>query len=231
VGPAAFTSAWLIAGLRQSGYPVAHEHISGLAALDADHPTVMIAGFLLLGACTTVFAAEVHRALGGRGRAGAAPWLLGAAGLAGMAAGVLRRDTVLLHPPGRPDGWVPSWHNDAHDLAAGVAYAAGVIVPLLLARRFRHDAVWARWRRPALAVAAVQVVLLVGFATDVDRSGNGLLQRVMVTVPQLVLVVMAFEALREERRAGGAQRRPAVAAEDRQNDGGRRSRSARTPSA
>lgn len=196
VGPAVFTTAWMVGGLRQSGYPVADEHISGLAALDADHPEWMIAGFLALGAGTAVFATELHRALGGRGRAGAAPWLLGAAGLAGVTAGVLRRDTVLLQPPGRPPDWVQSWHNDGHDLAAGVAYAAGVLVPLLLARRFTGDPRWERWRGPAVGLAALQVALLAAFATDVDRPGNGLLQRLMVTVPQAVLVVMALELLR-----------------------------------
>ena len=35
---AAFTAAWVIGTRRQPGYAAAHEHISGLAAPDAEAP-------------------------------------------------------------------------------------------------------------------------------------------------------------------------------------------------
>ena len=74
VGPAVFTAAWLVNGLRQPRYPVADEHISGLAALDAEHPVSMITGFVTLGTCTVVFAAELRRRAGRRAPAtGAGP--------------------------------------------------------------------------------------------------------------------------------------------------------------
>ena len=38
VGPAAFTAAWALATARQPGYSIANEHISGLAAPDAQSP-------------------------------------------------------------------------------------------------------------------------------------------------------------------------------------------------
>src|SRR6185503_4029390 len=41
LGPAAFTVAWLVAQRRQDEYEVRHEHISGLAAKDANDPLVM----------------------------------------------------------------------------------------------------------------------------------------------------------------------------------------------
>jgi hypothetical protein len=48
LGPIAFTAAWLIAGLADDEYSVRQEDISALAALDAQHPWIMITGFLLL---------------------------------------------------------------------------------------------------------------------------------------------------------------------------------------
>ena len=191
LGPAIFTTAWIVNGQRQSRYPIADEHISGLAALDAEHPETMVAGFVVLGVSTIVFAAGLGRGLGGRRRSGWGPALLALGGAAAVAAGFLRRDAVLLNPPGRPDGYVQSWHNDGHDLAAGVIYASTVVAPLLLAHRFRRDPQWAPLVPLALASSAVSVALMAIFATDVDRHGNGIVQRVMVTLPQALMAVLA----------------------------------------
>src|SRR6266540_4107315 len=60
----------------------------------------MIVGFLALGVCTFAFASALEEALGGRGRAGLGPVLMRAAGIGTVAAGLLRRDRMLLHPPG-----------------------------------------------------------------------------------------------------------------------------------
>ena len=191
LGPAVFTAAWIVNGERQSSYPIADEHISGLAALDADHPNTMITGFVVLGIGTVVFAAELRRALGGRRHAGWGPVLLGLGGAAAVAAGFLRRDAFLLNPPARPSGYVQSWHNDGHDIAAGVIYVSTVAAPLLLARRFRRDPQWASLVPVAIASSAASVVLMAAFATDVDRHGNGIVQRVMVTLPQALMAVLA----------------------------------------
>jgi hypothetical protein len=195
VGPAVFTAAWLVNGRRQVAYPIADEHISGLAALDADHPRSMITGFVVLRAATTLFATELTRVLGGRRRAGWGPALLALGGVASVAAGLLRRDTVLLNPPGRPDDYRQSWHNDSHDVAAGVIYATSVAAPLLLARRFRRDPQWTELVSGALASSAASLVLMTIFATDVDRHGNGIVQRVMVTLPQAFMAALALRVL------------------------------------
>ena len=202
VGPAAFTVAWLINGWRQPAYPVADEHISGLAALDADHPHSMITGFVTLGTCTVVFATELRRLLsvGGR-RPGLGPVLLGIGGVAGVAAGLLRRDTVLLNPPGRDPGYEQSWHNNGHDLSAALIYTTSVVAPLLLARRFRDDDGWAGLVPAALASSGASLVLMATFATDVDRHLNGIVQRVMVTVPQAFMAAVAVRALLQSRSA------------------------------
>jgi hypothetical protein len=180
-----FTLAWVVDGQRQSAYGIADEHISGLAAVDADHPTSMIAGFVVLGVATVAFAAELSRVLGGRRRAGWGPALLALGGAA----------AVLLHPPARPGDYVQSWHNDGHDLAAAVIYVSTVVTPLLLAWRFRKDPQWSGLVPVALASSVASVALMTIFATDVDRHGNGIVQRVMVTLPQVLMAGLAVRVV------------------------------------
>ena len=104
-GPVVFTGAWIVSSLRQTGYPAAEIQLSGLAAPDARDPWIMVAGFVVLGGCTVAFGAALHDALSGRsgvgqgrcrGGAGAAPRLIQGAGLLTIAAGLLRRDRMLL---------------------------------------------------------------------------------------------------------------------------------------
>lgn len=194
LGPVGFTAAWAAAGAGQAGYSVAVEHISGLAAPDAVRPHVMTAGFLTLGAATAAFAGALEQALGGRGRAGAVPVLVRAAGLAGLAAGALRRDRMLLDPPDPAP--TPSWRNTGHDLASAVAYGAMLAAPVALWWRSRDDARWAPLGRPALAVAASTGALLGVFVTRVAEPWNGVLQRVAVTIPAAAMAVLAVRLLR-----------------------------------
>jgi hypothetical protein len=60
VGPVAFTGAWLVASLRQTGHSAVAVQLSGLAALDARDPGIMIAGFVALGACSVAFGGSLH---------------------------------------------------------------------------------------------------------------------------------------------------------------------------
>lgn len=195
-GPVAFTVAWTVSSLRQEGYSIAEEHISGLAAPDAHDPHVMTGGFVVLGACTTVFARSLEEALGGRSSAGLAPWLVRAAGLGAVAAGVLRRDRMLLRPPDevvRPQ----SWRNDGHDIASAVVYAAAVAAPLALARRFRHDPEWWFLSAPARATSGMAGVLLAVYASGVVEPWNGVVQRVAVTIPGAAMAGLALRLLRD----------------------------------
>ena len=132
-GPTAFTGAWIASSLRQTGYPAAEIQISGLAAPDARDPWIVVAGFVVLGGCTVAFGAALRDALGGHGRAGPAPRLIQGAGLLSIAAGLLRRDRMLLTP-----GSV-SWHNHAHDVISAVIYVDLVAAQVLLAERFGRD--------------------------------------------------------------------------------------------
>ena len=199
-GPALFTSAWLVSSLRQTGHPAAGIQISGLAAPGARDPWIMIAGFLALGGCGVAFGAALHDALGGRGRVGPGPRLIQGAGVLTIAAGLLRRDHMLL-----TSGSV-SWHNHAHDVVSAVIYADLVVAQLMLARRFGRDAAdpgWRKWGPWLLAGAGVTAGLLTAFAAGTSAPGAGILQRVAITVPLAVITAIAI------RLAGRSLARPA----------------------
>lgn len=216
-GPAAFTAAWAVSSLLQAGHAATEVQISGLAAPDARDPWIMITGFLVLGGCSAVFGTALHRELGGSKRegrqeqaeragraertgqaerkrraerAGAGPRLIQAAGLLTVAAGLLRRDQMLLTAPAHE-----SWHNHAHDVVSAVIYVALVAAPLLLARRFRGDPRWSALRWPLVAASLVTAAVLVVFFTGAFSTSAGLLQRIGVTVPLAAVCAVAARLL------------------------------------
>lgn len=197
VGPLVFTASWVAATVRQHGhgeYHVAREHISGLAAPDARHPRLMTAAFLALGLASNVFGTALRDHLGGSGQAGLGPRMVQVGGVAAVAAGLLRRDQMLL---GLPEGVArQSWHNDGHDIASGVIYASLIAAPIALARRFRDDAEHQPLSAPALGTAALTAGALVVFASRAIEPYNGLVQRFGVTVPALAGAALAARLLR-----------------------------------
>jgi hypothetical membrane protein len=193
-GPAAFTGAWIASSLRQTGYPAAEIQISGLAAPDARDPWIMVAGFVVLGGCAVAFGAALRDVLGGRGRAGPAPRLIQGAGLLSIAAGLLRRDRMLLAP-----GSV-SWHNHAHDVISAVIYVDLVAAQVLLAARFGRDPglgdpTWKPWRPWLLASGVATGALLIAFVADTSAPAAGVLQRVAVTIPLAAIAAVAVRLL------------------------------------
>jgi hypothetical protein len=196
LGPVAFTAAWLMAQRRQDEYEVRHEHISGLAARDATDPHVMTAGFIALGGCTLAFASALEGRLGPR--AGVGPALIGVAGLATVAAGVFRRDRRSNFPAqGEPEG--QSWVNDVHDTAAVLGGMAGTAGLVALAPALARDPGLRDLARPALGAAGASAGISVWFLRDVVRPGNGLLQRVNVTIPLVFMVRLAVRLLKGAR--------------------------------
>jgi len=189
-GPVAFTAAWIAGSLRQTGHPAAEVQLSGLAAPDARDPWIMLTGFLVLGGCTVAFGGALHDALGGRGHAGLAPRLIQGAGALTVAAGLLRRDHMLLTP-----GSV-SWHNHAHDVVSAIIYADLVVAQVLLAARFGRDPGWKPWRPWLLASAAATAAVLIAFADDTSAPPAGILQRVAVTIPLAAITAVAARLLR-----------------------------------
>jgi hypothetical membrane protein len=218
IGPVVFTGAWLASSLLQTGHSPGDIQISGLAAPDAKDPWIMITGFLVLGGCTVAFGAALHAALAEPGNrvsaetptdqarrvpaetfaepAGLAARLIQGAGVLTIAAGLLRRDHMLLVP-----GAV-SWHNHAHDLVSAVLYVDLVLAQLLLARRFGREPSWRPWRPWLLASAAASAAVLLAFAADTSAPGAGVLQRVAVSIPLAAVAAVAARLLRIPATAG-----------------------------
>jgi hypothetical membrane protein len=188
-GPVAFTAAWVASSLLQTGYSATRVQLSGLAAMNARDPQIMIAGFIVLGACLIAFGAALGR-VAAAGRAG--PWLIRSAGAATVAAGLFRRDHMLLTGPGFTG---ESWHNQVHDLVSGVAYAAMIVTPVVLARRLRGDPDWARLSRPLWVAALISALALALFASRAAAPWNGVVQRVAVTLPLAAVVLLAARML------------------------------------
>jgi Protein of unknown function (DUF998) len=195
-GPAAFTAAWAIGARRQERYEVAHEHISGLAAPDAEASLVMRAGFLALGTATVAFAWELHDRLDTPGRpAGLGPALLGAAGVATVVGGIATRDRMSNDPlPGAPSG--QSATNDVHDVASVLGGAAAAAGLLALGRRFHGDPAWPGVARQAVSTALTSSILSGWFLSNVTRPGNGLVQRASVSIPLGFMARTATRMLR-----------------------------------
>jgi len=176
IGPVLFTAAWVASSLRQTGNSATEVQLSGLAADDARDPQIMMAGFVVLGMCSIGFGFALRRALSPRA---AGAWLVIVAGAAAVAAGVFRRDHLLLVGPGFTG---ESWHNQVHDVVSSVAYGAMLAAPLVLARRFRSDPDWAAVSRPVQVLALGSAVALVVFASRVVEPWNGVVQRVAITL-------------------------------------------------
>jgi hypothetical membrane protein len=189
-GPVAFTAAWAAASLLQPGHGAAEVQISGLAAPDARDPWIMITGFVVLGGCSVAFGSALHAGLGGAGRAGPGPRLIQAAGVLTVAAGLLRRDRMLLASPAGE-----SWHNHAHDLVSVLIYVALVAAPLLLARRFRGDPRWRPLCVPLAAASLATVAVLAVFFAQPFPAAEGVLQRIGVTVPLAAMCAVAARLL------------------------------------
>lgn len=188
-GPVLFTTAWAISSLRQTGHSPIEVQLSGLAAVDARDPQIMMAGFTGLGTCSIAFGSALRRL--GAGRAGS--WLVTSAGAATIAAGVFRRDHMLLAGPGFAG---ESWHNQAHDVVSGVAYAAMIAAPLVLARAFLSDPRWATISRPLQVLTLISAGALVLFASRAVEPWNGFVQRVAVTLPLAAEVLVAARMVR-----------------------------------
>ena len=195
-GPVAFTAGWLAGSLRQAA-PMAQVQLSGLAAEDARDPQLMMAAFIVLGGCTAAFGVALRPVTGARS---AGRWLVLLGSAAAVAAGVFRRDHLLLTGPGFTG---ESWHNQVHDVVSGVAYAAMLAAPLLLAARLRREPGWAAASRAAAVLGVASAVGLAVFASRVAGPWNGAVQRGTVTLALAAEVVLAAGLLRYRGASAG----------------------------
>jgi hypothetical protein len=149
----------------------------------------MMAGFVLLGAGTAVLGVGLRRIRAARS---AGPWLVLVAGAASVAAGLFRRDHMLLTGPGFAG---ESWHNQVHDVVSGVAYGAMLAAPLVLVRHWDDDPDWAPVSRPVQVLALVSAAALAVFASRVAGPCNGVVQRIAVTLALAAEILIAGRML------------------------------------
>lgn len=160
VGPAAFIAAWSILGARASGYSPVHDPISRLAAAGQPSQAAMTGGFLAFGAGVSLYAVAIRSALSGATGLAAATTAAATVGIAALPLGTAGGD--------RP-----------HAVAAGIAYTALALTPLLGARAL------ARMGRRRAALGSVLVGVAAGAslaASAVASSKVGLLQRAGLTI-------------------------------------------------
>jgi O-antigen/teichoic acid export membrane protein len=115
-----------------------------------------------------------------------------AAGVLTIAAGLLRRDHVLLTTG--PE----SWQNHAHDIVSAAVYLLLVAVPVLLARRFSGDERWRSLAAPMVASSIASAALLAAFYSSPGNSWDATLQRIAVSLPLAAVVAVAIRLARLE---------------------------------
>lgn len=200
-GPLVFTALWVVSSLLQT-QSMATVQLSGLAAEDARYPQLMMSAFVVLGVCSILFGAALRTVTG---RRSAGPWLVITGGAAAIVAGVFRRDHMVLSGPGFSG---ESWHNQVHDVASGIAYAAMLTAPLVLARRFRADPRWAVIASPVQVLALLSAVILVVFASRAAQPWNGVVQRIAVTLALAAEAAIAARAICVFEAGARRPRRP-----------------------
>ncbi len=176
VGPAAFISAWVAAGLATPGYSPTRDHISDLSAIDAPTRALMNLGFMAF--AVTVGAAIVP-----------ARRIVGTPAAVVLGANVALTIGIMLAPLGRSaDG------DRLHAVVAGLGYlalaAAGPSAAPTLARRSR---------RLALASIGVGVASMACLGLSLVRPESGFWQRAGITVTDAWMIGMGLLAVTDHR--------------------------------
>ena len=171
VGPAAFVTAWAVAGARTPGYSPVEDAISRLAAIGAPHRPLMTAGFVVFGVAVPAFGLALRDELDD-----------GPAWIAAVATGLA---TLGVAATPLDDG---GGDDTAHAVAATIGYVTLAATPLLAASHLEG-----RRRTVARAVGTVAAASLA--ATTVGPA-SGLFQRMGLTVVDAWLGMTAWRMLR-----------------------------------
>jgi len=98
--------------------------------------------------------------------------------------------------PGDPIGR-QSWVNDGHDLASVIGHVAATAGLLAIAGRLRREPGFSDLAVPTAGAAIASSGVMSYFARDVVRPGNGIVQRVGISIPLALTVRLAWRLLRE----------------------------------
>jgi hypothetical membrane protein len=197
-GPIVFAVASFVAWSAQDVYSPRREDISALAAIDAQHAWIMIAGIVALGLGLLALGLGLLGVIHDGRSATVGPILLILAGLSFTAAGFARNDcsSELQACKERVNSDNVSWHHVTHDLLGVVVFLSLVIAPFVLARAFKTDSRWSNLRRYSLATGAITLALVLVFAADPFDGWNGLVQRALHVVPLVWVAVLGTRLAR-----------------------------------
>ncbi|MFI7636144.1 DUF998 domain-containing protein [Nonomuraea sp. NPDC049400] len=156
----------LLDGATRPGYSLWHHGASQLGT--GERGWLQTANFVIGGLLLLAFAVGMRRALRAGRAAVWAPFLLGAAGLAMVVAGIVPTDPALGYPPGQPE--VVTTAGRIHGLTGLMLFAALAATPFTLARRLgtgsRGWALYSRWS--GALVIALAIAAGVAFRLDVQ---------------------------------------------------------------
>jgi hypothetical membrane protein len=195
--PVVFVVAVVLSSVLQDDYSWRREYISGLSADTAQHPWVMIAGFVVAGACVVGFAWSLDDMIRRSRWSLAGPVLLTAGGIGLVGVGLLRNDcsdalAVCKAQLERHN----SWHGTAHDLVSIPTFFCLVAGPLTLAARMRRDERW-RWvAKLTFACFPIIAVVMVVDGLEVSDGWGGIVQRTHVLMLAAWTEVVAWRLLR-----------------------------------
>ena len=191
-GPVLFTVAWVVAWSGQEVYSPRREDISALAAVDAQHAWIMIAGIIALGLGLIALGVGLVGVIRDGRSATVGPILLVLAGVCFTGAGLARNDcsSELQACRERVSSGDVSWHHNVHDVLGVAVFLVLAVAPLVFARAFRADSRWRELRRYSLLTGALTLALLVVFGAELFAGWNGLVQRVLTVVPLVWIAVI-----------------------------------------
>lgn len=174
VGPAAFITAWVVAGTLTAGYSWTDDAISRLAAVGAPARVLMTAGFVGFGIGVPVYAIALRR------------HLAGPAWIAAVTSGAATLG-VALFPLG-----TSSAIDGAHNAMAASGYLALAAIPFLAA----HPLLVGQHR--AAGVSSLVVAGLAGacLAASLVGPNHGLYQRAGLTLVDVWLMASALAIIR-----------------------------------
>jgi hypothetical membrane protein len=207
LAPAVFCGAAIAGASAQGRYDSRREDLSALAALDARHGWIMIAGTIAMGALIACLALAVG---GGRlWTLAAAPLLT--AGLATAAAGMLRIDCserVDANCEARSAAGQLSWHDSAHNAMAALIVLAFAIAPLATALHLRGAPGGRR-----LAIASLATSLAVGLLAAVYfweplPAWSGVVERSIAAVALTWVAAVGVRVLRRGELAAARAHGP-----------------------
>jgi hypothetical membrane protein len=197
-GAVLFTVASLIAGWVQDEYSLRREDVSALAALDAQHPWIMITGIIALGIGLVALGLGLAGAIDDGRSATVGSVLLVLTGLGFVVAGLARNDcsSELQACKERVDAGDVSWHHIVHDSVGVAVFLLLVVSPLVFARAFRADGRWSDLRGYSLATGGLTFALVLVFAVEALNGWNGIVERVLTAVPLAWIIVLGIRLTR-----------------------------------